>query len=322
MDDPLHQTWSKRTRENIPRFKKKNSIWTQDFKYYGENEKAVVIVGASPSLANDVEKLKDLDDNFIIMCANSSLKFLLKNDIKPHYVVCVDTDDVDIPSHLDIPNSEKITLLASTVVCGKALDNWKGPIYYLPYYSIEKELRDKVRRRLGRAVPSGGNSMTSAFYVASIIFGSRTVIFAGNEYCFDKVKNYYADTDAAKQEKLETRFPITDVLGRERWTLPAHYNYATWTQMMCNNLAPKGHFIDTSFGILAKDCNSIHVMYLDEAIKKVKWSFNMKDKLNNTKSEKEKSKILERIIGKHEQSQVYRYNVSEHIERILQLARS
>jgi ethanolamine utilization microcompartment shell protein EutL len=91
---------------------------------------------------------------------------------------------------------------------------------------------------------------------------------------------------------------------------------------MCDNLAPRGHFIDTSFGILGKDCKSIHVMYLDEAIKKVKWSFRMKDKLNRVKSEKEKSRIIERIAGKHEQSEVYHYNVSEHIERILQLNRS
>jgi len=322
MDDELHQLWNQRTKENLHRFNKQNSIWNLDFKYYRENEKAMVIIGASPSLAKDVEKLKDLDKNFIIICANSALKFLLKNGIKPHYVVCVDADGTDIPKHLDIEGSEDITLLSSTVVCGEALDKWKGPVYYMPYYSIEKDLRRKVRTKLGRAVPSGGNSITSAFYVASIIFGSRTVIFAGNEYCFDKVKEYYADTDAAKQEKLKTIFPITDVLGRQRWTLPAHYNYAVWTQQMCDNLSPQGHFIDTSFGILGRDCKSIKVMYLDEAIKKVKWSFRMKNKLNKAKSEKEKSKILERIIGKHEQSEVYRYNVSEHLGRILQLNRS
>ena len=321
MDDEIHKLWNKNTRENLHRFNKQNSIWRLDFKYYRENEKAMVIVGSSPSLAKDVEKLKELDDNFIIICVNSSLKFLLKNGIKPHYVVCVDGDTIDIPQHLDIKNSEDITLLASTTVCKDSLDKWKGPIYYLPYYAIEKELRLKVRRRLGRAIPSGGNSVTSAFYVASIVFGSRTVIFVGNEYCFDKVKEYYADSDTAKQEKLKTIFPVTDVLGRQRWTLPAHYNYAMWTQQMCDNLGPTGHFIDTSFGIMGKDCKSIKVMYLDEAIKKVKWSFRMKDKLNRAKSEEEKNKILERLKGKHEQSQVYRYNVSEHIGRMLQLAR-
>jgi len=40
-------------------------------------------------------------------------------------------------------------------------------------------------------------------------------MFVGNEYCFDKVRDYYADKDTAKQEQLKTIFPITDVLGRE-----------------------------------------------------------------------------------------------------------
>lgn len=306
----------------MPRFKKENSVWRFDFKYYAKDEKAIILVGASPSLAKDVEGLKEIDDNFIIICANSSLKFLLKNGIKPHFVICVDSDDIDIPQHLDTKESKDITLLASTVVCKKALDNWKGPIYYLPYYSIRKDLIEKVRKRLGRMVPSGGNSITSGFYTASVIFGSRTVIFVGNEYCFDDVKHYYADTKASKQETLGTIFPVTDVLGRQRWTLPAHYNYSLWTEKVCSDLTPPGYFIDTSFGLLGKDSNSIHVMTIKEAIEKVKWSYRMKKKINNAKSDEAKLKIINKLKGKDEPSQVFRYNVQEHRERLLQLARS
>ena len=321
-DDALHRQWNRNTLENMSLFKKKNSIWNLEFKYYEKDEKAMVLVGSSPCLAKDVETLRELDDNFIIVCANSALKFLIQNRIKPHYVVCVDADEVDIPEHLNIEDSKDITLLASTVVCKKALDNWKGPIYFLPYYSVEKKIGMKVRKRLGKGVPSGGNSITSAFYTVSIIFGSRTVIFVGNEYCFDKVCDYYADKNTAKQEKLKTIFSVIDVLGRERWTLPAHYYYAMWTQKVCTDLSSKGYFIDTSFGLLGKDCPAIHVMELSQAIKRVKWSFTMKKEINDAKSKKARLKIIDKIKGKDEPSQVYRYNVSEHQERLLQLARS
>lgn len=325
-DDEVHREWNKNTKENIPRFKKENSIWNLEFKYYGKDEKCMVLVGSSPCLAKDVEKLKELDDNFIIVCANSALKFLLRHGIKPHYVICVDSDDIDIPQHLKndngTPISKDITLLASTVVCKKALDNWEGPIYFLPYFSINEELKRKIKYKLGKSVPSGGNSITSAFYTVSVIFGSRTVIFVGNEYCFDKVKDYYADKKVAKQETLKTIFPITDVLGRQRWTLPAHYNYAIWTEKVCNDLSPKGYFIDTSFGLLGKDCKVIHVMDLSQAIKTVKRAFRDRDLLNKAKTEKERLKIITKIRGKHEPSDVYRYNLSEHRERMLQLARS
>jgi hypothetical protein len=317
----IRKEWNRNVHANMERFHKSNSIWNLQFKYYGPDEKAMVLVGSSPCLRDDVHKLKDLDENFCIVCANSSLKFLLKNGIKPNYCICLDSDLVDIPQHLDCDNKD-ITLLASSSVCPEALNNWKGPIYYVPYYSIDNKYKPQLRARLGKAVCGGGNSITEAFYIVSVIFGSKTVIFVGNEYCFDDVKNYYADRKTAKQEKLTTIYPAIDVLGRERWTLPAHYNYVIWQEKVCSDLSPPGYFIDTSFGLLGKDCKAIHVMELSKAIKKVKWSFDVKKKLNSAKTEQKKMKIIKDIMGDYEPSQVYRYNVQEHRERFLQLVRS
>jgi hypothetical protein len=317
----IRKEWNENTIENMDLFSKDKSIWNLEYKYYGKDEKAMVLVGASPCLRKDVYKLKELDENFCIVCANSSLKFLLRNKIKPDYVIALDSDRIDIPQHLDIDRDD-ITLLASSAVYRKAIENWKGPIYFMPYYSVEKNLRHKLRRRLGNSVFGGGNSITQAFWVVSVLFGSKTVIFVANEYCFDNVKNYYADKKAAKQEILKTLYPVVDVLGRNRWTLPAHYNYVIWQEKVCNDLSPLGFFIDTSFGLLGKDCPNIHIMELSEAIKKVKNSFKVRDKLNAAETDKEKLKILERIKPKYEPSEVYHYNVHEHRERLLQLARS
>jgi len=280
----------------------------------------MVLVGASPCLKDDVKYLKNLGDNFCIICANSSLRFLLSNGIRPDYCICLDSDDVDIPQHLDC-DSKGITLLASSVVCKKALDNWKGEIYFMPYYSVPEKLRSKLRHRLGRSVFCGGNSMTQALYVASVVFGSKTVMFVANEYCFDAVKDYYADKTAAKQEPLNTIYPCVDYKGRERWTLPALYNYVIWTEKVCNDLTPPGFFIDTSYGLLGKDCRSIHVMPISEAVKKVKEAFEIKVRLNSAKNERQRKKIIKEITPKRDKSEVQYYNVFEHRERLLQLAR-
>ena len=316
----VFQQWNDNTIENMDLFTRERSIWNLEFAYYREKEKAMMLVGASSCLQRDVEKLKDLDDNFMIVCANSSLKYLLKKGIEPAYCICLDSDHVDIPQHLDC-DSKNITLLASTVVCRKALDNWKGPIYFMPYYSIDKPLKRKVRYRLGKAVFGGGNSMTQAFYLVSVIFGSKTVIFVANEYCFDSRKKYYADRDAAKQEPLKVLYPAVDILGRKKWTLPALYNYVIWTEKVCNDLTPPGFFIDTSFGLLGKDCKNIHIMELSEAIEKVKGAFETTKKLNMAKTEDERLAIIRGIIP-NEQSKVFTYNMHAHRERLLQLARS
>lgn len=318
----VRKQWNKHTKKNMSRFNHENSIWRLDLKYNGIDEKAMVLVGASPCLREDVIKLKELDDNFCIICANSALKFLLKNGIRPTYCLCLDSDIVDIPQHLDC-DSEGITLLASSVVAPQVLDNWKGPIYYMAYYSVDKELRVQLRRRLGRAIMGGGNSISQALYVATVIFGSHTVMFVGNELCFDDPKNYYADKKAFKHDPLKTLYPVVDVKGRNRWTLPGHWNYAIWIENICGQLTPPGYFIDTSFGLLGTDtATSIHIMELSEAIDKVKDAFLKRDRLNAAKSDKAKAKILLEIMPKHEPSEVYRYNVSEHRERLLQLSRS
>jgi hypothetical protein len=302
--------WNKNTIINLPRFTKQNSIWNLRDLYAKGNQKAFVLVGASPCLKKDVEKLKNLDDNFRIICANSSLRFLLSNGIKPHYVICLDSDEIDIPQHLDC-DSKDITLLASSVVCDKVLSTWEGPIWYMPYYSIDKGLRPKIRRKLGRPLPGGGNSITQALMVATILFGAKIVVFVANEYCFDD--SYYADKDAAKQEVLETLYPTKDVLGRQRWTLPSLYMYAIWTEKSCGDLTPPGLFIDTSFGLLGLDSKAINNMDLDDAIVLVKRAYlNKKD-----------NEVIAMVEKKtNDTSKVLRYDLSTQRSKLLQLARS
>jgi len=123
----------KNTLDNMDRFKRENSIWNLADKYKGK-KKCFVLVGASPCLRKDVDKLKELDDNFHIICANSSLKFLLKHGIKPHYCLTLDSDHIDIPQHLDCDNKD-VTLLASTAVCKKHSINGRGQfIFSLLFY--------------------------------------------------------------------------------------------------------------------------------------------------------------------------------------------
>lgn len=113
--------WDDNTEANLSRLNKANSI--RNLKgIYSDKEKAIVIVGASPCLKRDVEKLKQCNDNFVIVCVNSALRYLLKHGIKPDYVVCLDSDYKDIYQHLDC-DSEDLTLITTNVINPKVLDN-------------------------------------------------------------------------------------------------------------------------------------------------------------------------------------------------------
>ena len=119
------------------------------------------------------------------------------------------------------------------------------------------------------------------------------------------------------------RYPIVDVLGRDRWTQPAHFLYAAWTEKIAADLSPPGYFIDTSFGILGRSKDSvINVMELSDAISRVKKALDDSKRLNEAKTDKARQKILKELMPKHDESKVYHYNMHENRERILQLARS
>ena len=318
-NEEVKDKWARNIELNIDKFTKKNSIWNLEDIYLDEKEKAAILVGASPSILDDVEKLKNIDDNFFIICANSSLKILLDHGVKPDYCMCLDGDEVDIPQHLDCDNKD-ITLLASCVIAPESLAVWKGPIYYQAYYSIPKKYKAKVRRALGKKILSGGNSMSQALFVSTVIFGCRTAIFVGNELCYDE--HYYADKTIAKTEIIPAVFPITDIKGRKRVTIPALFTYAMWIDKTCADLTPPGFFIDCSGGILGTTNKAIHPMELSDAIEKVKFAFEKKRELNNTSKEKQNDIIKDLMaLNTQKPSEVIRYNFVNRREELWKIAK-
>ena len=262
--------WSENTRRNLPRIKKKDSMYSYTNLYGGDNEKAIVLVGASPSLKDDVEKLKELDDNFVIIAANSALKFLIKHGIKPEYVIAIDGDKTNLVDHLDCDNKD-MTLITSNAVAPEIFDVWDGKVIWTPYYSIDKELKSKVRYRLGKKISIGGNAMTTAAIVAYSIFHANIIIFVGNECCYDE--QYYVDKKSKWEDGDKMVFKVHDSKGRERYTnLPLHL-YAQWLEKMAHE-AKDCNMIDASFGILGAEENSgFHNVELSDIIQQVKDSF-------------------------------------------------
>jgi SAM-dependent methyltransferase len=257
------EEWSKNTEANIHRYSKKDSIWTLKGILEGDNEKAVVVVGASPSLMGSLDELKSLDrEKFLLMCVNSSLKILLKHGIKPDYVVAVDGNPRSIIDDLDC-DSEDLTLICSSNVCPGIFDVWKGKnILWLPYYSIRKDLKRKVRYKLGGSISMGGNTFSAAMSLAYIVFGAKIFVLVGNELCYDE--QYYPHK-LSKWENPETlHFCVKDVNGRQRYTNLPLFQYKMWIEKMITELSDECIFYDTSFGLLGTDCNVIHILSLAE----------------------------------------------------------
>lgn len=291
--DKPQQVWSANTVANIPLIKNGNSIWTTKNMFQGEKEKCIVIVGASPKGKEDIKFLKELDDRFILIVVNSALKMVLREGIKPHYVIMVDGYDLHMTQHLDIDNGEypftskDLTLITTNASSPKAIKKWKGPIIWAPYYSIDLPLRPKIRRLLGRKSPSGGNAFSYAASMAYDVWDARMFIYIGNELCYDD--KYYADKRSKWEKKDTYHFKVIDVLGRERYTNIPLYQYKVWMEKMIGEL-PHCVFIDTSDGLLGTSAPSVLHMTVPQAIEEVKKAFDLRYNTDTDWHKKEKSR--------------------------------
>jgi len=272
--------WNVNTKANMDKLHASNSVWKMKGMFFPPDDKAVVIVGASPCLKRDVEKLKACDDDFSVFCVNSALKFMLDHGVKPDFVVALDSDDEDIYSHLDV-DSKDLTLIASNVVSPRVLDKWQGKIWFMPYYGATPDLNRKVRGRLGKTVPIGGNALGTTVAMAIEVFYARIIVLAASECCYDK--QYYPSKTIARNNAKPTEFFVKDINGNNRVTTVALHTYKLWLERLALEVSPKIKIIDTSEGILGRreDRSYIYTYELSDIIGRIKEAANKKREIIN-----------------------------------------
>jgi SAM-dependent methyltransferase len=136
-------------------------------------------------------------------------------------------------------------------------------------------MRKDLNKKLGKSVPCGGNTFTTAMSTAAVVFGTRIFVLVGSELCYDN--QYYVDKKSHWDNTDEMRWKVIDVNGKDRWTNIPLFQYKIWIEKMAKDL-PQCQFIDTSFGIVGTDCEYISVMDLSDAIRKVNYAFDVSEK--------------------------------------------
>ncbi len=272
------EKWDETTRLNYPLMHQ--SVWKLSGIYDGNNEKAMILVGASPELKIAMPELKKLDrKHFAIICSNSALKPLLKAEIIPDYVIAIDVSDV-IVQHLEGIDTSNLTLLRTSNSAHGIKDVWKGEVYWVPYYgNPDKKLCKKVKRKLGDPIATGGNSLATALTISILVFGCKMVVFVATPFCLGN--KYYADEkNVYKPEGWKdgfNQFHVYDVKGRRRYTNMAFYQYKTWIEMQSAPLRSHGVLlIDTSEGLLGTE-GEIISMPLKEAVTHIEGAFKFKE---------------------------------------------
>ena len=239
-------------------------------------DKAVILVGASPALKYNVKELENCDESFMIIAVNSSLKMLLKNNIKPHIVVVSDADPIlqerDLTVDEDLSN---VMLIATTFVSPKVLKAWKGPIKFIPMKCNDKKTDKKTLKALGvdKHFEGAGNALGMAANIAMCVLGSRTIIFIGNELCLPNGE-YYCDDK--KHADTSGQWSAIDIFQKEVKTTAPLYLYKTYLEDLASHGVKEGIvFVNATqagiFGINAKDGFLPFIWQIDLRKMIVKW---------------------------------------------------
>ena len=217
----LHETWERNTRRNLKKYFKQYGLLVDNCRGFGF-DKAVVMIGAGPSLKHNWDVLKKINtwnfrfefpqQPFLFIASNHQFKPCLEAGITPHFVILVDASDSEsIYNQLcvDIPEAAKpVILFCAMHINPRIVKDWTAQGRHVQFYiTDDDENRALFKKTIGKElssqqIVSGGNVSNVAFVASIVAFDSRIFISLGNDLSYDlsddveqRRANYYADGD-------------------------------------------------------------------------------------------------------------------------------
>lgn len=226
-----------------------------------------VVVGAGPSLDENIRDLKTLSDRALIIAADTALGPLLSAGMCPHVVVAVDSSELNARHLTTPPDATGVMLAAEGSVHPTAFERFRGRVFsfrvadHEPWPWLRTGGLDRGRLR------AWGSVLTSAFDLACRM-GCNPIVFAGADLAFTGMRPYCRGTiyDAQWQEWIDkgctweqlmveyfSRQPEVyrdDVHGERTRTAPNLVSFRDWLVEQINALSSRTVINATGGGIL------------------------------------------------------------------------
>jgi len=151
-----------------------------------------ILIGAGPSLDESIDFLHEVKDRAIIVASNSPYRKLINNGIKPHLVV---TADPMSPTLLGFNNVslEGVPLACPFSAYPEIVSRFSGRILsWCTFNPIVDVLRDRTGGRKGTPIMEQG-TVSGCVLDLSRVFGSRKVLFVGQDMSVRDDGRYYTD---------------------------------------------------------------------------------------------------------------------------------
>lgn len=190
-------------------------------------QKCCILVGSSPAIKKQIELLKNIGDNFIIISSNGAYPYLVENGVNPDYVVLIEGREHVLR---DMCFDSDAKLVVSQFVDPLIYDIWKGPIE--TFFCGSGSLDDLIKEDGYEIDVAGGNVTNASFLWSYKYLGCRNYITIGSSLCY--YDDYYVDGRSTKHvmDNLEENeyFNAVDMYGKVARTTAPLLLYKTWLE--------------------------------------------------------------------------------------------
>ncbi len=146
--------------------------------------KTALVLGAGPSLKDNIEKIKKNRDKFIIFAVHRTLEILKNNDIFPDFCVVIDAKWLKDSLKTDNEYLKSINVIED--IKSDYYLRLKTFKHYFIYYSQNNTFSNKLQMKLPtklKCLETGGTSTICAYRCAKLM-GFKNIIFAGVDLAF------------------------------------------------------------------------------------------------------------------------------------------
>jgi hypothetical protein len=163
-----------------------------------------VVVGAGPSLDQNSEQLRTLQDRALIITADTALGPLVSRGVRPHVAVAVDSSELNARHVTTVTGVQDVALAAEGSVHPSALRHFAGRVFTFRVANHEPWPWLRGARVVRSELKTWGSVLTSAFNLARLV-GCDPIVFAGADLAFTGMRPYCRGTiyDAMWQEWID-----------------------------------------------------------------------------------------------------------------------
>jgi hypothetical protein len=145
-----------------------------------------ILVAGGPSLDKDIHRLKQAQEKAVIIAVDTVLPALLKNGVHPHFLTCIDPNDLTFEKFADVaPMAKNISLITSSWVNQKTPKVF--PAEQIFWTFTAKPMEAWLNSLLGGKLFTGGASTVAHLnLIAAHILGCNPIIFLGQDLAYPK----------------------------------------------------------------------------------------------------------------------------------------